>query len=548
MSKVKYISLGGYGNVTQNMHAFETEKDIIIIDAGIGFPDSEQLGVDVVIPDTTYLKKRKHKIRALVISHAHEDHIGGVPYVIDDLGNPPIYATRLARAFLQNKLAEHKKLKGQKIITIQPDTASLNFGDFEIVPYHVNHSIPEAQGFFIRTPAGNIVYSPDYKFDWTPIDGQLFEVGKLARLATEGVLALFSDCLGATREGFTKSERSIQDVFENIMADATGQVFITTMSSNISRMQLAINASMKFGRKVVPVGRSIVQNLDIARNLGYIKAPDATFLELHEARRYKPSKLTYIIAGSFGQEGSALDRLSRGENRSIKLKKNAVVIFSADPIPGVHVQVGAMIDRLISQDVKVVYSEIQDNLHVSGHGIQGDMALMIGLTQPKYFVPIGGEVRHQHAYRELVSNMGFDPNNVFELKSGETVEFAKNSAKLGDKVEVKDVFVHGKLVGDVGQTILSERSQLAEEGVVVIALRKEGERLSDKVVVESRGFVYRSSHDEITKEVVSKVKKIIKGRKISSWKEVKEDVEKRISGLIYTRIKRRPMVVVVLVN
>lgn len=548
MNSVRYISLGGAGNVTQNMHVFETEEDIIILDVGIGFPDTEQLGVDVVIPDVSYLISRKNKIRAIVISHAHEDHIGGLPYVLNDLGNPPVYASKLAQGFIRGKLSEYSNLKHQSLVLIEPEKGSIRLGGFEIVPYRVNHSVPDALGFFIRTRIGNFVYSPDFKFDWTPVDNVLFDVGKIAKLAEEGVMALFSDSLGSTRDGFTESERIIEQAFENEMASAKGQVFITTMSSNISRMQQALNVSLKHGRRVVPVGRSIDQNIQIAANLGYLQIPDGSIVSIEDSRRMNPRKLTYIIAGSFGQKGSALDRLSRGENKQIRLREGAVVIFSADPIPGVADQVGSVIDNCINRGAKVVYSDIQDNLHVSGHGSKGDLAMMAGIVRPRYFVPIGGQTRHQRGYRDLVTKMGFDPRTVFEMRDNQTIVFDGNGARWGEPVEVREVFVDGGLIGDVGKVVLRERQQLAAEGVVVIIVKKQGDQLQPSVTVESRGFVFKSSSDEIISQVAGVASRVVGKRSVKDWNNIKDELDKKVGSLVYQKIKRRPLIVPVLVN
>lgn len=544
-----YISLGGNGEVTKNMHMFETNDDIVVFDAGIGFPQADQLGVDVVIPDVSYLVQRRAKVRAIVISHAHEDHIGALPYIVKQLTNIPIYAAKLPRGFIQAKLAEKNLLKGQTINLIEPENGPFKVGQFEIFPYRVNHSVPDPLGFFIKTPVGNIVFSPDFKFDWTPVDGKLFEVGKLASLAQQGVLALFSDSLGVSREGYTESERMIQQAFEREMQDARGQVFITTMSSNISRMQQAINASVKYGRKVIPSGRSIDQNIQTAINLGYLHAPEGVVVPMDKARRLPHHKKTYIIAGSFGQPGSALDRLSRGEHRSIELKEGAVVIFSADPIPGIADQVGGVIDRLIERGARVVYSDIQDDLHVSGHGSKGDIAMMIGLTRPEYFVPIGGTVRHHRGYRNLVEDMGFDPKTVFELNGFQTVMFGQHTAKMGPLVEQKDVFVDGSLVGDVGRVILEDRKHLAEEGVFVVIVRKDADgKLSQRVDVISRGFIFQAESGDVTKKARQLASRTVGGTTIAEWSKTREKLTEKLKGFFYSKTKREPLILPVVID
>ncbi|NTV30610.1 ribonuclease J [candidate division WWE3 bacterium] len=549
MNKLRYIPLGGVGEVTKNMHVWESDKDIIVIDAGIGFPETEQLGVDVVIPDVGYLRDRKDRIRAILISHAHEDHIGGLPYVLEDLGRPPVYAAKLPRGFIQNKLSEFNLLKGQTLNLIDPDGPPIRLGEFEITPYRVNHSVPDTLGFFIRTPFGNLVHSPDFKFDWTPVDGKFFQIGKLARLVEEGVLALFSDCLGSNAEGYTESERKIQHSFEREMENAPGQVFITTMSSNISRMQQAINASVKYGRQIVPVGRSIDQNIEIAVNLGYLNVPEGILVPLEKAHKIHPSKITYIIAGSFGQKGSALDRLSRGENRNVQLLEDDVVIFSADPIPGIFDQVGAVIDNLTTAGARVVYSEIQDDLHVSGHGTQGDLSIMAAITRPKYFVPIGGTPRHQKGYAALVERMGFDPQTVFELRENQTIEFIKGKARVGDDVITKDVFVDGSVVGDVGRVVLEDRQKMAEEGIFVVIVKKQNNgNLVSSVDVVSRGFIYMAGSDALIKQAQKIASNHIEGKTANDWSKVRDVIEADLQRFFYKKTKREPMILPVMIN
>jgi ribonuclease J len=549
MQELTYIPMGGAGRVTQNMHVFESENDILIVDVGIGMPEADQFGVDVVIPDVSYLKAKQNKIRGILITHAHEDHIGGLPYILKEIGTPPIWAAKLPRGFIQNKLAEHNLLHGQTINLIEPEKGLFKIGEFEVNPYRVNHSVPDALGFFIRTPIGNFVYSPDFKFDWTPVDGNLFEIGKLSSMAQEGVLGLFSDCLGSNREGYTASERKIQFAFEREMEGAPSQVFISTVSSNISRMQQAINASIKYNRRVVPVGRSIEKNMEIARNLGYLKAPDGIVVPLDRARKIPPRRITYIIAGSYGQKGSALDRVARAEHRQIRMRDDAVVIFSADPIPGIIDQVNIMIDTLTERGARVVYSEVQDDLHVSGHGSQGDLSTMIGITRPKYFVPLGGTARHQRAYAGLVENMGFDSNNVFELRAGQTVRFKKDHAELGEKVETRDVFVDGGLVGDVGRIVLEDRMQMAAEGVCVIAVRKDREgKLDPRIEASSRGFIFMFESGDLVKKVNAIGHKIIRGKRVSDWNGIKEKLDRELTNFFYRKIKRKPLILPVLVN
>lgn len=545
---LKFIPLGGAGTVTRNMFVYEYGEDILLVDCGIGFPEAEQLGVDVIIPDTSYLAGKHDKIRALIISHAHEDHFGAIPYLIRNLGQPPIYAAKLARGFIQNKLTEFKLLKGQSLHLIEPETDPFSLGVFQVTPFRVNHSVPDALGFSIQTPVGQIIHVPDFKFDWTPVDGKQFEVAKLARLAAEGVLCLVSDCLGAVSSGFTVSELKIQEAFEREFAKAEGQIFVTTLTSNISRIQQAVNVATKFDRQVCFLGRSMDENMRIAQNLGYLLIPKKALVSPQKARS-SPSKIVYFISGSYGQRNSALAKLARRENPSVTLQKNAVVIFSADPIPGVHDQVGVVIDRLTEQGARVVYSELQDDLHVSGHGVQGDLGLMIALTHPQFFIPIGGNPRHLRAYAGLVKDMGYDEGSVFELQNGQSVEFKKGKARLGQTFKLRNVFVDGSRIGDVGKQVLQDRQILSEEGIFVVIVKKD-ERggLKEEVDIVSRGFVYMAAADQLVEDAKDKVQKIIKGQKAGSWGNLKVHIEKRLADFLYARTERRPMILPVLIN
>lgn len=552
---VNVMPLGSAGRVNRNMYVYEyrpdgkTIQDIIIVDCGVEFPDDDQLGVDLIIPDVTYLQDKLEKIRGIVVTHAHEDHFGALPYILKEIQSPPIYAAKLVIGFIRNRLEQRTGFQQQSFHEISPEDDKIELGAFSIVPFRVNHSVPDTMGLFIKTPVGNLVHAADFKFDWTPVDGKQFEVEKLAKLASEGVLLLASDSLGSTTEGYTKSEIIIQDTFNYEFERSKGQVFVTTISSNISRMQQAIQASMKYARKVVLVGRSIQQNAHVAERLGYLTIPEGVLVEPRDARNLKPHQVTYIIAGCYAQRGSGLDRVSRGEHREITLEEDATVIFSADPIPGVFDTVGSLIDRLTELGARVVYSEIQDSLHVSGHGARGDLSLMIGLTKPEYFLPIGGESRHQRAYSLMVEQMGYRRDHVFELRPGETLVARKDGVSRGEEIDVKDVFVDGSLVGDVGNIVLRDRQVLSENGIVVVIVRKgaKGMLLADVDIV-SRGFVYMADSEELIAEVLGIVKGEVNGHHVKQWSKVKEGIERSVGKYLFKSTGRKPMIVAFLVN
>lgn len=535
--------------MTKNMYIYEYGNDILIVDCGIGFPEEEQLGVDLVIPDITYLKNKRDRIRGIVVTHGHDDHYGALAYLIDDLGRPPIYTTKLVAGFIQNKLTEVNLWKGQRMKIFEPETDPFTLGVFRITPFRVNHSVPDAVGLSIRTPVGQIMHVPDFKFDWTPVDGKAFEVGKLANMAREGVLCLMSDSLGVTTPGYTESERTIQVTFDQQFAKAERRIFITTVSSNISRIQQAINSSVKFGRKVVLMGRSIDQNVFTAQKLGYLHYPPGTIIKMEESRRLPPFEITYIIAGCYGQVGSALYRLAEGERTEVELNEGDLVVFSADPIPGTEEQVNNLIDKLIVKGSQVVYSEIQGGLHVSGHGSRGDISMLVGLTKPSYFVPIGGNIRHMHEYKHLIAEMGYDQNHVFELQNGEVLELTRGKAKVDGRIELNDVFVDGSRIGDVGTKVLEDRRVLSSEGIVVVILKKDKEnKFSSSINLVTRGFVYVADNATLLKKAEDVVRAQIVDQDVTGWSKLRFKIEERLGRFFYRETSRNPMILPVLID
>lgn len=437
--KLRILSLGGWGGVHQNMFVYESDDDILVIDCGIDFPDETMPGVEVIVPDVSYLRDKVDKIRGVIITHGHVDHFGALPFVLPRIGNPPVFATRLVRGFIRPKLAEFA-VSPPKLRLIHPDDNSFNLGPFEILPFRVNHSVPDSIGLCLNTPAGKIFHVADFKFDLTPVDGRVFQIAKTARLAYPEVLALVSDCLGATTPGFTGSEREIEKILSQIIREAEGQVFVTTVSSNISRFQQAIRISLQHNRKIVILGRSVKEKIEISRKLGYLKLNQRNVVSPQKARNLSQDKLTYLVAGSYGQPNSALTRLAEGTYRDAKIEKGAVVIFSADPSPpGSREAMDLVVDKLTLKGAKVHYYEIQENLHVSGHGSAGDIRLLFALVKPKYFIPIGGDPRHIRAYSFLAQEMGAKEDQVLELFNGEVVQFANNQAQMVGKIKVKGI-------------------------------------------------------------------------------------------------------------
>jgi ribonuclease J len=550
MSSLKLIALSGTTNVTENLYVYEYGNDIIVVDCGVGFPESEMYGVDLVIPDFTYLKENASKIRAILISHAHEDHLGAIPFLPPEI-NAPIYATKLVAGFIEDKLADYEEGPKNKINVFDPEKDTLTFGVFKVTPFRVSHSVPDGVGFAIDTPEGRLFHVPDYKFDWTPVDGRPFDVAKLAQLASGGALALASDCIGSTAPGYTESEREIESRIETIVRGAKGQVYFTTISSNISRMKQALNVAMKLGRKVVFVGRSIDRKAEIAKNLGYLSYPADLVVTQKEANKLPKDRIMYIISGSYGQPGSALYRVAIGEHQFLSVEPGDVVVFSSDPAPpGSKTNVDAVVDKLIALDVEVHYYDMQEDLHVSGHGSEKDVEMLFALVRPKYFIPIGGTVRHMHAYSGIAQRMGAPKQNIFEPGAGDIIEFSNKSAKISGRIHVKNVLVDGLGIGDVGSVVLRDRQVLAHEGVAIVMLHldKFAGKLVDTPEIISRGFVFEKKGKGFLERGARLLEeRIVKRNKLDA-KMLREMTSDFLERYFYEEIGRRPMVLPVVVE
>jgi len=549
MSALKFIAISGTTGVTQNHYIYEYGNDMIIVDAGVGFPEAEMYGVDLVIPDFNYVKESRNKLRAILISHGHEDHLGALPFLLPQV-NAPVYATKLVAGFIEDKLSEYK-IRGSKINVFDPERDTLTFGSFRVTPFRVSHSVPDGVGFAIDTPEGRVFHIADYKFDWTPVDGRPFDISKAANLAAEGTLALVSDCLGANSPGQTESEAKIEERLENLMTGSKGQIFFTTISSNISRVQQALNVAERLGRKVAIIGRSIDKKMQIARNLGYLHYNPGQLVSPKEAVKLPMEKGLYIISGSYGQPGSALYRLALGEHDLLKINPDDLVIFSSDPAPpGSKTNVDFLVDKLTEADADVHYYDTQEDLHVSGHGSQKDIEMLFALLKPKYFIPIGGTIRHMRAYSQMAQKMGAKKEEVFELMPGEIVEFSSKNARKAGKIPVKDVLVDGLGIGDVGNVVLRDRQILAQDGVAIAMLQvdRNARKIVDVPEIISRGFVYEAKHKQIL---------IVAASELKSHLEKKQQVDPHIARLaaveflerfFYEKTGRRPMIIPVVVE
>lgn len=546
---LKFIAISGTTDVTENCYVYEYGNDMILVDCGVGFPDPNMYGVDLVIPDFSYVKENAHKLRGVVISHGHEDHIGALPFLIKEI-KVPIYSTKLVAGFIEDKFNDFG-IKDFKVNVFDPERDTVSLGAFKITPFRVSHSVPDAAGFCIDTPEGKIFHVPDYKFDWTPVDGRPFDIKKAAILASDGVLALASDSLGANSPGHTGSEKEIEKMIQKIVDDAKGQVFFTTISSNISRMQQAINVAKKTGRKVVFIGRSIDKKAQIARKLGYLFYDENMVISPKQADKLPSEQVMYIISGSYGQPGSALYRLALSEHPLLRAERNDVVIFSGDPAPpGSKENVDSLVDKFIEKNVDVHYYDMQEDLHVSGHGSMEDIKSLFGLIKPKYFIPIGGTIRHMKAYSDIAQDMGAKPNEVLELKSGDVAEFKDGNAKITGNIPVRDVLVDGLGIGDVGDIVLRDRHILSKEGIAIVMLQldgKGGDLFADPEII-SRGFVFAGSNKDFLSRASKELAKRISAKGKLDARVVRDTTVDFLERYFYEKIKRRPMILPVIVE
>jgi ribonuclease J len=522
---------------------------MIVVDCGVGFPESEMFGVDLVIPDFSYIKQNAAKLRGVLISHGHEDHMGGLPFMMKDI-KATIYASKLVAGLIQEKFEDYEDVL-PKISVFNPERDVLTLGVFKVTPFRVSHSVPDGVGFCIDTPEGKIFHVPDYKFDWTPVDNKPFDVAKVATLASQGVLALASDALGANTPGYTESEHAIEGRIESIAQDAKGKIYLTTISSNISRMQQTINVAAKLGRKVVLIGRSIERKAQIAKDLGYLFYPNDLVVKSKQASHLPPNKILYIISGSYGQPGSALYRLCLGDHDFLTVGKGDVVIFSSDPAPpGSKANVDFLVDKLIESDVDVHYYDMQEDLHVSGHGSIGDIEMLFGLVKPKYFIPIGGTIRHMRAYGLIAQRMGAAESDVLELTPGEIVEFSNMNARRAGKVPVKEVLVDGLGIGDVGNVVLRDRHILSKEGIVIAIVhfdRNEGAIMAPPEIL-SRGFVFEQKYGKILEDASAELEKAMQKKKSITTNVVRNIAIDFLERYFFQKTGRRPMIMPVVVE
>mgnify|MGYP003376526053 CR=1 FL=1 len=550
-SKLKIIPLGGLHEIGKNITVFEYENEIIVVDCGLSFPEDDMLGIDLVIPDITYLEKNVDKIKGLIITHGHEDHIGAVPYLLKKI-NIPIYATRLTAGLIRNKLEEHKLLRSTKLKeVIQGQTIELG-KNFKIEFIRSSHSIPDSVMLAITTPAGTVLHTGDFKVDYTPIDGKIMDFGRIAELGKEGILALMSDSTNAERKGFTMSERSVGEVFDKLFLHCTKRIVVATFASNVHRVQQIVNAAVKYDRKIAVCGRSMINMIETARELGYIECPENIFIDIDMISNYPDERLVIITTGSQGEPMSALTRMAAGDHRKVKITPNDLVIISATPIPGNEKFVSKVIDDLMQIGAEVVYSSLEA-IHVSGHACQEEQKLILALAKPKYFIPVHGEYRQLIAHSETAQSMGVEKDNIIMMSNGRILEINEEGAEFTSSVQSGRVLVDGLGVGDVGNIVLRDRQHLSQDGLIVIVLTMDastGEVVAGPDVI-SRGFVYVKESENLMDDVKSVVRHEIKKceeRGIRDWATIKTAARENLRDYIFMKTKRNPMIIPIIME
>jgi len=542
-ARLKIIPLGGLGEIGKNMMVMEYEDDIIIIDVGLMFPEEEMLGIDLIIPDISYLMERQGKIRGIVITHGHEDHIGALPYLLPQL-NVPVYSTKLTNGLISVKLKERKALSGAKLNVVPPG-GQVTLGKFKVEFFPVCHSIPDAAGLIIHTPVGTIVHSGDFKLDYTPVSGKPTDLSRLAQLGAQGVLLLLSDSTYAALPGYTPSERVIGETLDHIMADAPGRVIVTTFSSLVSRIQQVIDSAAKYQRRVFIVGRSMSDTTRMALELGYLNAPDGILARIDELRGMPRNKIVLITTGSQGEPTSALVRIANRDHRQVHILSGDTVVLSASPIPGNESLINRTIDSLFKQGAQVFYSQVAQ-VHVHGHGSQEELKLLLNLVKPRFFMPIHGEYRHLSLHGQLARSVGMSKESIFVMEDGDILELNPQSAKLTGKIASGNVYVDGMSVGDIGSVVLRNRRMLARDGIVVviIAIDKQTGKLVGRPDIVSRGFVDTRESRDMIEESRDLVARTLdhSGSRPAAWSFTNTKVRDTLNKFYYEQTKRRPMV------
>ena len=549
--KLKVISLGGLQEIGKNITVFEYDNDIIIVDCGLAFPEDDMLGIDLVIPDISYLIKNMDKIRGIVLTHGHEDHIGALPYVLKQL-NVPVFGTLLTLGLLENKLKEHGLNKLVTLHTVVPGE-KVKLGRFQVEFIHTNHSIADAVALAITTPVGVVVHTGDFKIDYTPIDGDVMDLHRFAELGKEGVLLLLSDSTNAERKGFTMSESSVGGVFDDIFSDTPdNRIMVATFSSNIHRIQQIVNSAYKFGRKVAIIGRSMVNAVRTSIELEYLNMPDTTLIDISEIKNYTDDKLVIITTGSQGETMSALSRIASNEHKQVSIRPGDKIIISASSIPGNEKNISNVINELTRKGADVVYEGIAD-IHVSGHARQEELKLMLSLIKPKYFMPVHGEYVHLLSHRDIAVSLGIPKENIFVMNIGDVLELSKKDAKVNGTVPAGQVLVDGLGVGDVGNIVLRDRKNLSENGLMVVVVTIDsasGTILAGPDII-SRGFVYVRESEDLMEEARAVINDALikcEMKHISGWSNIKNIIRDTLKNFLWQKTKRSPMILPIIME
>lgn len=548
--KIKVIPLGGLGEVGKNITVIEYGEEIIVVDCGMTFPDSEMYGIDVVIPDVTYLVNNKDRVKGFFITHGHEDHIGAIPYILKQI-NVPIYATNLTIGLIQNKLEEHKMLDIVELNVVKPgDTIALEKLKVEFI--RTNHSIADSCALAIHTPLGIVVHTGDIKVDFTPVDGKVIDLQRLAKIGKQGVLLLMADSTNACHPGYTMSEKTVGETLDNLFSKGTGRIIVATFASNIHRLQQIINSSIKYGRKIAFSGRSMEKISEVAIRLGYLDMPEGLLIDLKDLKLYNSNQITIVTTGSQGEPMSALTRMASSTHKNIQIEKDDMIIISANPIPGNEKAVSKVINELTQKGANVIYKSIEE-IHVSGHACEQELKLLQSILKPKYFVPVHGEYKHLRKHILIAEEVGLQKEKSFILENGDVLSLNRKSACISGKVQAGNVLVDGIGIGDVGNIVLRDRKNLSKDGIIniIVAIEKETRSIVSGPDIVTRGFIYVRESEELVNQIKEISYDSIQtsiDKNIFKWSEIKNNIRNDVGSFIYSKTKRKPIIVPIIME
>lgn len=548
--KIKVIPLGGLGEVGKNITVIEYGDEIIVVDCGMTFPDSEMYGIDVVIPDVTYLVNNKERVKGFFITHGHEDHIGAIPYILKQV-NAPIYATNLTVGLIQNKLEEHKMLDIVELNVVKPgDTIALEKLKVEFI--RVNHSIADSCALAIHTPLGIVVHTGDIKVDFTPVDGKVIDLQRLAKIGKQGVLLLMADSTNACHPGYTMSEKTVGETLDNLFSKGTGRIIVATFASNIHRLQQIINSSIKYGRKIAFSGRSMEKISEVAIKLGYLDMPEGLLIDLKDLKLYNSNQITIVTTGSQGEPMSALTRMACSNHKNIQIEKDDMIIISANPIPGNEKAISKVINELTQKGANVIYKSIEE-IHVSGHACEQELKLLQSILKPKYFMPVHGEYKHLRKHILIAEEVGLEKGKSFILENGDVLSLNRKSACISGKVQAGNILVDGIGIGDVGNIVLRDRKNLSKDGIIniIVAIEKESRSIVSGPDIVTRGFIYVRESEELVKQIKEISYDSIQSsidKNIFKWSEIKNNIRNDVGSFIYSKTKRKPIIVPIIME